>query len=125
MKPVNTNAVLALVFYIILKLTFLIYKYACLADNNNYHIKKSYYFYKYYKPLNPKGRYSLIYSLKLHFKREYNIDWIIAKNKSYIIFVADSVNQGINTVRRIHIACTIGWSINEDLKLKKRKERDR
>ena len=39
-----------------------------------YYIKKDYYFYKYYKLLNPKGYYSLIYSIKLYFKREYNIN---------------------------------------------------
>jgi hypothetical protein len=39
--------------------------------------------------------------------------------------VADSVNRGISTARRMHAACTIGLSINEDLKLKKRKGRDR
>ena len=39
--------------------------------------------------------------------------------------VADSVNRGISTVRRMRAAYTIGLSINEDLKLKKRKGRDR
>ena len=39
--------------------------------------------------------------------------------------VADSVNRGISTARRMRTACTIGLSINEDLKLKKRKGRDR
>ena len=33
----------------------------------------------------------------------------------------DLVNRGISTARRMHAACTIGLSINEDLKLKKRK----
>ena len=70
----NTDAVLALVFYIIPKLTSLIHKYTCLIDNNECHIKKGYYFYKYCEPLNPKGYYPLIYSLKLHLKREYNIN---------------------------------------------------
>ena len=70
----KSNTVLALVFYIILKLTSLIYKHAYFIDDNKRHIKKGYYFYKYYKPLNPKGYYPLIYSLKLHFKREYNIN---------------------------------------------------
>ena len=37
----------------------------------------------------------------------------------------DSVNRGISTARRMHAACTIGLSINKDLKLKKRKGRDR
>ena len=40
-------------------------------------------------------------------------------------FVADSVNRGISTARRMHAACMIGLSINKDLKLKKRKGRDR
>ena len=39
--------------------------------------------------------------------------------------VANSVNRGISTVRRMHIAYTIRLSINKDLKLKKRKGRDR
>src|SRR6266566_8206776 len=69
----NTNTILALVFYITPKLTSLIYKHACLINNNKRHIKKGYYFYKYYKSLDPKGCYPLIYSPKLHLKREYNI----------------------------------------------------
>ena len=39
--------------------------------------------------------------------------------------VADLANRGINTVRRTHTAYTIGLSINEDLKLKKRKGKDK
>jgi hypothetical protein len=39
--------------------------------------------------------------------------------------VADSVNRGISTARRMRAACTIGLSINEDLKLRKRKGRDK
>ena len=39
--------------------------------------------------------------------------------------VADSVNRDISTARRMHAACTIGLSINKDLKLKKRKGKDR
>ena len=39
--------------------------------------------------------------------------------------VADSVNRGISTARRTHAAYTIGLSINEDLKLKKRKGKDK
>ena len=39
--------------------------------------------------------------------------------------VADSVNRGISTARRMHAACTIGLSINEDLRLKKRKGKDK
>ena len=38
--------------------------------------------------------------------------------------VMDSVNWGINTARRMHIACIIELSINKDIKLKKRKEKD-
>ena len=53
----DTNTVLALVFYIIPKLTSLIYKYACLVDNNKRYIKKCYYFCKYCEPLNTKGYY--------------------------------------------------------------------
>ena len=79
----NTNTVLfsgdsdtvsALVSYTIPKLTSSIYKHAYLADDNKRHTKKGYYFCKYCKPLNPKGYYPLIYSLKLHFKKEYNIN---------------------------------------------------
>ena len=39
--------------------------------------------------------------------------------------VADLVNQGISIVRRMYAAYTIGLSINEDLKLKKRKGKDK
>ena len=39
--------------------------------------------------------------------------------------VADSVNWGISIARRMHAACIIGLSINEDLKLKKRKGKDK
>jgi hypothetical protein len=39
--------------------------------------------------------------------------------------VADSVNRGISTARRMRATCTIGLSINEDLKLRKRKGRDK
>ena len=39
--------------------------------------------------------------------------------------VADSVNQGISMVKRVVQACTIGLSINEDLKLRKRKGKDK
>ena len=81
----NTNTILTLVSYIIPKLTSLIYKYARLIDNNKRYIKKGYYFYKYCEPLDPKGYYPLIRGLKLYLKREHNINWIIAKNKSYII----------------------------------------
>ena len=44
---------------------------------------------------------------------------------SYIYNVANSVNQGISTARRTHAAYTIGLSINEDLKLEKRKGKDK
>ena len=60
--------------YIIPKLTSLIHKHARLADNDKCYIKKSYYFYKYCEPLDPKGHYPLIRSLKLHLKREHDID---------------------------------------------------
>ena len=40
-------------------------------------------------------------------------------------YVADSVNRGISTAGRRRAACTIGLSINEDLKLKKRKGKDK
>ena len=42
-----------------------------------------------------------------------------------VVIVTDSVNRGISTTGRIYTAYTIGLSINEDLKLKKRKGRDR
>ena len=43
----------------------------------------------------------------------------------YIPIVADSVNRGISTARRMRAAYTIGLSINKDLKLRKRKGRDK
>ena len=49
-------------------------------------------------------------------------DWLFT---CLFIFVADSVNRGISTARRMHAASTIGLSINKDLKLKKRKEKDK
>ena len=70
----NSDTVLALVSYITLKLTSLIHKYARLIDDDERRTKKGYYFYKYYKPLNSKGYYPLTYSLKLHFKKEYNVN---------------------------------------------------
>ena len=70
----NSDIVLALVSYTTPKLTSLIYKYAYLIDNNKRHIKKGYYFYKYCEPLDPKGYYPLIRGLKLHLKREHDIN---------------------------------------------------
>ena len=81
----DTNTILTLVSYITPKLTSLIYKHARLIDNNKRYIKKGYYFYKYCEPLDPKGYYPLTYGLKLHLKREHDIDQITAKNKSRII----------------------------------------
>ena len=80
----NTDTISASVSHTTPKLTSLIHKHACLANNNEYHTEKGYYFYKYYKPSDPKGYYPLIYGLKLHLKREHDIDWIIAENKSCI-----------------------------------------
>ena len=40
---------------------------------------------------------------------------------AFYIYITDLVNQGISTARGIHAAYMIGLSINEDLKLKKRK----
>ena len=68
----NSDTVLALVSYITPKLTSLIHKHAYLTDNDKRCIKKGYYFYKYCEPLDPKGYYPLIYSLKIYLKREYN-----------------------------------------------------
>ena len=42
-----------------------------------------------------------------------------------LITITDLVNRGISTIRRIYIAYMIGLFINKDLKLKKRKGRDR
>ena len=81
----NRDTILALVSHIIPKLTSLIHKHARLADNNERRMKKGYYFYKYCEPLDPKGYYPLTRGLKLHLKREHDIDWIAAKNKSYMI----------------------------------------
>ena len=79
----DSNTVSALVSYIIPKLTSLIHKHAHLIDDNKRCMKKGYYFYKYCEPLDPKGYYPLTRGLKLYLKREYNINWITAKNKSY------------------------------------------
>ena len=81
----DTNTALALVSYITPKLTSLIYKHTRLIDDDKRYIKKGYYFYKYCEPLDPKGYYPLTCGLKLYLKREYNINWIIAENKSYTI----------------------------------------
>ena len=74
-----------MVFYITPKLTSLIHKHTYLADNNKRYIKKGYYFCKYCEPLDPKGYYPLTRGLKLHLKREHDINWTTAKNKSCII----------------------------------------
>ena len=80
----DTNTVLTLVSRITPKLTSLIHKHACLVDDDERYIKKGYYFCKYCEPLDPKGYYPLTRGLKLHLKREHNINQIIAENKSYI-----------------------------------------
>jgi hypothetical protein len=90
----DTDTVSALVSYTTPKLTSLIHKHARLADNDKRRTKKGYYFYKYCEPLDPKGYYPLIYGLKLHLKREHDINWTIAKNKSRTTlqdYVKDSV----------------------------------
>ena len=81
----DTNTVLTLVSCTTPKLTFLIHKHARLADDDERHTKKGYYFCKYCKPLDPKGCYPLTRGLKLHLKREHDIDQTIAENKSYMI----------------------------------------
>ena len=78
----DSDTVLASVSRITPKLTSSIYKHACLVDDDKRYTKKGYYFCKYCKPSDPKGYYPLMCSLKLHLKREHNINWIIAKNKS-------------------------------------------
>src|SRR5882757_7053399 len=91
---INTDTILTLVSYTIPKLTSSIYKHARLIDNDKRYTKKGYYFCKYCEPLDPKGYYPLTRSLKLYLKREYNIDWIIAENKSRITlrdYIKDSV----------------------------------
>ena len=70
----DTDTVSASVSCTTPKLTSLIHKHACLADDDERCIKKGYYFYKYCEPLNPKGYYSLMCGLKLYLKREHNID---------------------------------------------------
>ena len=70
----DSNTVLALVSRTTPKLTSLIHKHARLTDNDERRIKKGYYFYKYYEPLDPKGYYPLTRGLKLHLKREHDID---------------------------------------------------
>jgi hypothetical protein len=51
----------------------------------------------------------------------------VIKEGKYFKFrpVADLVNRGISTVKGMHATCIIGLSINEDLKLRKRKGRDK
>ena len=44
---------------------------------------------------------------------------------NFIMVITDSVNRGISTARRMHTAYTIRLSINKDLKLKKRKGKDK
>ena len=80
----DTDTISASVSYTTPKLTSSIHKHAYLINDNKCYIKKGYYFYKYCEPLDPKGYYPLIYSLKLYLKREYNINWTTAENKSYI-----------------------------------------
>jgi hypothetical protein len=70
----DTDTVSTLVSHITPKLTSLSRKHTRLVDDGEYYIKKGYYFYKYYKPLDPKGYYPLMYSLKLHLKREHDIN---------------------------------------------------
>ena len=81
----DSNTISASVSRTTPKLTSSIHKHARLADDDKRCIKKGYYFCKYCEPLDPKGYYPLTRGLKLHLKREYNINWIIAKNKSYTI----------------------------------------
>ena len=78
----DTDTVSASVSRTTPKLTSSIHKHACLADDDERCIKKGYYFYKYCEPLNPKGYYFLTRGLKLHLKREHDIDWTTAENKS-------------------------------------------
>jgi hypothetical protein len=40
------------------------------------------------------------------------------------LYIADSVNRGISTAKGMRATYTIELSINEDLKLRKRKRRD-
>ena len=92
----NSDTILASVSYITPKLTSLIHKHTRLIDNDKRRIKKGYYFCKYCEPLDPKGCYPLTRGLKLHLKREHDINWIIAKNKSYITlrdYIEDLVQQ--------------------------------
>jgi hypothetical protein len=70
----DSDTISALVSRITPKLTSLIYKHARLADDDERRTKKGYYFCKYYKPLDPKGYYPLTRGLKLHLKREHDID---------------------------------------------------
>jgi len=81
----DTDTVSTSVSYTTPKLTSPIHKHARFTDDNERHTKKGYYFCKYCEPLDPKGYYPLTRGLKLHLKREHDINWIIAKNKSYII----------------------------------------
>ena len=55
----------------------------------------------------------------------YELIYVFKKLLAILMGVADSVNRGISTARRMHAACTIGLSINKDLKLKKRIEKDK
>ena len=70
----DTDTVLASVSHTTPKLTSLICKHAHLANDDKYYTKKGYYFCKYCEPSDPKGYYPLTCGLKLHLKREHDID---------------------------------------------------
>ena len=73
-----------------------------------------------------KENYKLYKNISIYLLKEFFFKKILI-----IIFntelkrVTDSVNQGISTVKKIYTACTIKLSINKDLKLKKRKGKDK
>ena len=56
-----------------------------------------------------------------------NISILFSQNvlNSPLVPVTDSVNRGISTARRMRTACIIRLSINKNLKLRKRKGRDK
>jgi hypothetical protein len=55
----------------------------------------------------------------------YLIKNVLLTLNTSIPFIADSVNRGISTAKGMRATCTIKLSINKDLKLRKRKRRDK
>jgi hypothetical protein len=78
----DTDAVSTSVSRTTPKLASSIHKHARLANDEERRTKKGYYFCKYCEPSDPQGHYPSTRGLKLHLKREHNIDWTTAENES-------------------------------------------